>query len=103
MRILYRSSVPGENMNVKGCLTLALAAIALSSTNLRAQAPVQPGQVALSAIAVSTATNYNQPILLSPTGEARGNNLLPVHGSARKPWRDPDHRAAVTWKVSLAA
>ena len=84
-------------MNIKSW-PAAILAIVFSSLGAYAQAPVQPGQIALRTAAVSPVPNG--PIVLSSTGELPYERSLQPARSVR---RDPDRRMATIWKISIAS
>jgi hypothetical protein len=83
-------------MNIKLWPAVILA-IVFSSLGAYAQAPVQPGQIALRTAAVEPVANG--PIVLSSTGELPYERSLQPARSLRS---DPDRRMATIWKISIA-
>lgn len=82
-------------MKVRSWACIAAIAIVFGS-EAYAQSSRQPGQVSQSADV--SAANTDQPVLLSPTGEAP---VSPFR-STRIATVPSDHRSATIWKISIA-
>jgi hypothetical protein len=87
-------------MNVNSWLLCGVLTVGIGSFRAYAQAPAQPGQIALqAAVAVTDASSgAARPVQLSPTGELPSGSLLP----SRKPRFQDGARAATVWKISIA-
>ncbi len=84
-------------MNVKFWLGFIVLAMIVGSFGAYAQAPVQPGQIALRTAVIEPA--YSEPIQLTATGELPYERSLQPDHPIRS---DGERRMATIWKVSIA-